>query len=68
MLKKHNIWVPSVYNFYFVLFCFSDGIIRIFTKHADRVGDPVTLAAYQEQVASFSAGASQDVGGVKLSE
>ena len=51
-----------------MFFCYSDGVIRIFSAEPARQADAKTIAKYEEEVSNFGKNVEEEIGGVKVSE
>lgn len=49
-------------------YTFSDGLIRVFTKEANRTANKDILQAFEEELSATSLNAQLELGGIKTSE
>ncbi|XP_039294498.1 phospholipase A-2-activating protein [Nilaparvata lugens] len=67
-LPAQSVWAVALLPNGDVVTGSSDGVVRVFSCDESRQADAVALAQYEEEIAALTRAASQEVGGVKVSE
>ncbi|RZF37593.1 hypothetical protein LSTR_LSTR003158 [Laodelphax striatellus] len=67
-LPAQSVWAVALLPNGDVVTGSSDGVVRVFSCNENRQADEVTLAQFEEEIAALTRAASQEVGGVKVSE